>query len=343
MATLSPLDRLSLRLRLPFRLTPRRSIRLVLLIAVAFFIAEAVRVVVGNNLHWAIPGRVLRSAQFSESAMAETIRKYGVKTVINLRGCSNPADWYVAETRATHSTNTSQEDITLSAYRFPAPQEIKRLIDVFDRSEYPVLIHCRRGSDRTGLAAGVAVLLTEGNDLATARGQVSVRYGHFRFMHTARMDEFFDFYEADLKERGETHTPERFRDWARNRYRPGPGSAKLELIDLRESYPTNQAVKLTLRARNTSHTPWHFKPGTFAGIQARFILVSAEGKMLVNDRAGMFDAVVPPGESIDLVIGLPPQRTAGIYPLMVDMALNQAVSFVQLGSEPLYVSLVIRD
>lgn len=343
MPSTSSLTRYSLRLGLLSRLTPRQYLRLAILLFIAFIGAEVLRVVLGNNRHWAIPQRILRAAQLSESSMKETIQRHGIKTIINLRGCSNPADWYLAETRATHSTNTAQEDITLSAYRFPAPQEIRRLIDVLDHSDYPVLLHCRRGADRTGLASAIAVLLTEGSDLSTARRQLSLRYGHFRFMNAARMDDFFDFYEADLREHGETHSPARFRDWVVNRYSPGPGAAKLELLDKRESYPINRAIKLTLRATNTSNFPWQLKPGTFAGIHARFLLLNPEGKIIVHDRAGQFDAVVRPGESIELVIGLPPIRSAGTYPLMIDMALNQAISFVQLGSEPIYDSLLIRD
>lgn len=343
MASLSPLARFSPRLGAVLRLTPRQYVRLALVLLLALVGAEVIRVVIGNNRHWAIPQQVMRAAQLSESSMRETIQKFGIKTIINLRGCSTLADWYHAETRATHSTNTSQEDITLSAYRFPAPQEIKRLIEVFDHSEYPVLLHCRRGSDRTGLAAAVAILLTEGSTLSEARGQVSLRYGHFRFMNAARMDDFFDFYEADLRERNESHTPARFREWVHQRYSPGPGLAKLELLDRRDTYPTNQAIKLTVRVTNISSFPWQLQPGTFAGIHARFILLSPEAKMLVHDRAGMFEATVRPGESIDLIIGLPPVRQAGTYPLMIDMALNQAISFMQLGSEPLYELLAIRD
>ena len=325
------------------RLRLRRIIQVAVLVLLGLFLAEAVRVVVGNNRHWVIENRVMRSAQFSESRLKETIEQFGIKTVINLRGCSYPSDWYVGEIRATSQTNTSQEDITLSAYRHPSPQELNRLIEVLDQSEYPILFHCRRGSDRTGLTAGIVRLLQPNSDVTQAREDCSLRYGHFRFMHTARMDEFFDQYEEWLSRHQEKHTPDRFRSWVRQDYSPGPGSAQLELLGMPEKFRVNQPVKMTLRAKNTSNEVWEFKPGTFAGIHARFSLTNAQGTHVVFDRAGQFEAKVPPGESIDLTIGIPPIHQAGGYILCIDMVVNEQISFVQLGSQPVYRVIRIED
>src|SRR6185369_17020498 len=101
----------------------------------------------------------------------------------------------------------------LSAKRHPPPSEIRRLIEVFDRTEYPVILHCARGSDRTGLASAVAVLLLTDGGLPAARRQMWPRYGHLNAGRTALLDLFFDYYEAALASRGETHTPDRFRKW----------------------------------------------------------------------------------------------------------------------------------
>jgi hypothetical protein len=75
---------------------------------------------------------------------------------VNLRGYCPDFDWYRDECRVTHTANISQEDITLSAKRYPHPGEIGRLIEVFDHTDYPVLIHCAAGADRTGLASAIA-------------------------------------------------------------------------------------------------------------------------------------------------------------------------------------------
>src|SRR5687768_7607863 len=118
--------------------------------------AEIGRMSLDRNTHVVVPGRVYRSAQLDPAELADFVREHHIKTVVNLRGRSHEP-WYPAETRATQELGVSQEDITTSAARLPAPAEVCRLIEVFDKSEHPILLHCRQGADRTGLAAAIYV------------------------------------------------------------------------------------------------------------------------------------------------------------------------------------------
>ena len=120
---------------------------------------EGGSIFLGRNWHAVIPGQAYRCAQLSYDQLVDSVRGSGVKTVVNLRGTAPDLDWYVAESRATRDTDICQEDITLSAYRLPAPDELRRLVDVIDHATYPVLLHCRQGVDRTGLASAILMLL----------------------------------------------------------------------------------------------------------------------------------------------------------------------------------------
>ncbi|HSQ58029.1 MAG TPA: tyrosine-protein phosphatase [Gemmata sp.] len=164
---------------------------------------EAARVFLGSNEHTVIPGKVYRSAQLSEPKLLRVIAEKHLRTVINLRGCCPEMGWYMNDARATFAAEISQEDITLSAKRHPPPSEIRRLIEVFDHTEYPILLHCAAGSDRTGLASTIALLLLTDASLETARRQMWPRYGHFNLGRTGLLDRFFDYYEAALASRGE--------------------------------------------------------------------------------------------------------------------------------------------
>ena len=153
--------------------------------------------IVSRNRHVVVPGRVYRTGQLTPAQLEAFVHRYGVRTVINLRG--RPFDaWYPAEMRATQELGISQEDVTTSANRLPSPGEIRRLIEVFDRSEHPLVIHCQQGADRTGLAAAMYQLLYTDASYDAARRQCSPRYGHLRIHTAAAMDEFFDRYEAWL-------------------------------------------------------------------------------------------------------------------------------------------------
>jgi protein tyrosine phosphatase (PTP) superfamily phosphohydrolase (DUF442 family) len=303
--------------------------------------AEIGSMIVTRNEHEILPGRVYRSAQLNPDQLEKFVHKHNIRTVVNLRG--RPFnEWYPAEARATQALGISQEDITTSANRLPPPGEIRRLIEVFDRSEHPLLIHCQQGADRTGLASAMYLLLYTDADFSTAKRQCSPRYGHLRIHTTAAMDEFFDQYEAWLAARGEAHSPERFRAWAIKEYSPGPGQAKLELVNALATTPYSDPFKFTLRATNRSNETWRFAAGSLAGIRADYIVHEADGKVIYAGEAGYRNTTVPPGGFIDLELPVPALPRTGKYVLWVDLS-QRNVSFTQYGSEPLTYDWEARD
>ncbi|HET6573126.1 MAG TPA: tyrosine-protein phosphatase [Fimbriiglobus sp.] len=340
------------RLRSPLRRPARpwrwvgRAAVLALVVGVG---AEAVRVVGGTNRHAVIPGRVYRCAQPSEADLREMVRDYHIRTVINLRGLSQVMDWYEAEARTLHDLNVSQEDITFSANRLPAPSELRRLIEVLDHAEYPIVFHCKQGADRTGLTAAVVLLLSPDSSLSAAMRQLWPRYGHFRFGRTAAIDRFFDLYKVWLKSEGIEHTPERFRHWALTVYTPGPARSELTWLDEPPSpYPANKPLALRVRAANRSIRPWEFKPGDYAGIHLSYLVADARVQPVAGGQAGLFRTTVPPGGSIDLTLALPP-LAPGKYVLVAYMTDATAAgvpvrsnSFVQFGDESLMAELDVK-
>ena len=308
-------------------------------------VVEIGRMTMDRNRHVVVPGRVYRSAQLTPAQLERDVRKHDIKTVVNLRG--RPfSDWYPAQSETTQGLGISQEDVTTSANRLPAPVEVRRLVEVFDHSEHPILIHCQQGADRTGLAAAVYLLLYTDADFATARRQCSPRYGHVPIHTAASMDEFFDFYEAWLRDQGKTHSPDSFRHWATEVYCPGPGRARFELLSPTGPVLIGKPFAFTVRAYNTSHEVWHLRAGSQAGVYARYIVQGPDGNIQFPDipgisdkagflMAGLFNASVPPGEYVDLSLPIPAPATAGRYRLYVDLA-QRNVAFAQYGSEPLF-------
>ncbi|HEY1485011.1 MAG TPA: tyrosine-protein phosphatase, partial [Micromonosporaceae bacterium] len=310
--------------------------------------AEAVRVYALSNKHTVIPGLVYRSAQLDADDLRRVIAAKKIKTVINLRGTCPDTDWYMGEARTTHATGICQEDVSLSAKRLPAPNEVRRLVEVLDRTEYPIIFHCQRGADRTGMVSTIVMLLKTTATLAEARRQLWPRYGHIRGGRTEVIDEFFDYYAAWLTATAQPHTPDRFRQWADRVYCPGPYRADLSLVG-----PANPEVNagagftLTIRAQNTSAEVWTFRPGGSSGIQLRYQLYTTDGKQVFIGHAGRLVATVRPGEHIDLVAGFPPIAVPGRYVVHADMLDAQPIdalnaTFVQYGSEPLLIELTVR-
>ncbi len=308
------------------------------------FGAEFLRVVAFTNVHAVIPGRVYRTAQLKPEQLRAFIAERQIRTVVNLRGVCSDTVWYLGECRVTHAANVSQEDITFSAKRYPAPTEMQRLIEVLDHTASPIVFHCQRGADRTGMASAVARLLQTDDDLPAARRQLWPRYGHFAVGRTAVLDGFFDYYASWLASRSEAHAPDRFRRWVANEYCPGPYRAQLSLIGPAK-FPAGRGFSFAVRALNTSIEPWQFTPGAAGGIRLRHTLTSAAGVRIYQGHAGQFARTVKPSEHIDLVCGVPP-LPAGDYTLHVDLIDAEPIellntAFVQYGSEPLQTPIVI--
>jgi protein tyrosine phosphatase (PTP) superfamily phosphohydrolase (DUF442 family) len=315
-------------------------------VAAGLLLALAVKVgatYFGRNWHELIPGQVYRCAQLTPDQLRQAIRRHGIRTVVNLRGCCPDFDWYRGECRATFDLDVSQEDVTLSAIRLPAPAEVRRLVEIFERTEPPILFHCRQGVDRTGVTAALALLLTTDTSLPVARRQLSLRYGHVAIGPTAAMGEFLDLYEDWLRDQGRPHSRGAFREWAGGAYCPAHCRGRLEVLDSPGSLRVGVPSALRVRAHNTSIRPWRLTPGTETGVHVRYLVFNAEVTSCTTGRAGLFDATVAPGDSIDLTLALPAFAKPGRYVVQADLSDRNRCTFSQLGSEPLEIVLQVIE
>src|SRR5262245_11581468 len=72
---------------------------------------EAFNILFGSNFRIVISGRVYRCAQPSHYDLRRAAARYGIRTVINLRGYADGEPWYEEECRATAELDLNQEDI----------------------------------------------------------------------------------------------------------------------------------------------------------------------------------------------------------------------------------------
>jgi len=171
-----------------------------------------------GNLGVVDQGKVIRSAQ-PTSQLPRWVRDFHLQAVLNLRGGS-PADWwYDAEVRTAQDSGLAYYDLPLSATRRPTRRQLLRLTDILERCPYPLLIHCKSGADRTGLATALYLMLRRGEPPERALGAFSVEYGHVPIGGTEHLHEPLDEYAAWLKANRLTHTAEWFRAWVKSDYR----------------------------------------------------------------------------------------------------------------------------
>jgi protein tyrosine phosphatase (PTP) superfamily phosphohydrolase (DUF442 family) len=305
--------------------------------------AEGANVFLGRNLHTVIPGKVYRCAQCSGNELEQIVHRLGIETVVNLRGSAVSLPWYTEESRATHRLNVCQEDIALSAARLPSVHEIRRLIEVLDAAQYPILLHCRHGADRTGLVSVLVLLLQTHTPLQEARRQLGLRYGHLSIDRPAYLDRFLDYYQDWLVSRGREHSAAALREWVTTDAFPGECRATFEPLEAPRNVAIGEVPRFRVRVRNIGLVPWHFKPANTAGYHVVFLMKDADERWLDSGRAGLLNAEVGPGQSIDVTLAMPAFKRAGHYRVMVDMLDEQQCWFYQVGTEPMELELDVHE
>ncbi len=157
----------------------------------------------------AVGNGVFRSGQPGEDRMARRIEQHEIQCVLCLRNGAEAA----ASERATVASGASWWNVPFSATRTPSPATLLALWRVAAEAPRPLLIHCRAGVDRTGLASALVVLHDTG-DLARARAQLALLpHGHLAAFGTEKMDEVFDRYEPH-------HGTMSFPQWVERVYAP---------------------------------------------------------------------------------------------------------------------------
>ncbi len=139
-----------------------------------------------NNFYTVESGKLYRSAQLSPEWLAYYIKRYGLKTVINLRGEQSSELWWRNEKQLTDALDVTLYNIPMASHELSTKEHLTTLLDLFDKAEQPILVHCHVGADRTGEAAALWKLEQEKKSKSEALGQLSFLYRHRRTKHPAK-------------------------------------------------------------------------------------------------------------------------------------------------------------
>lgn len=152
-----------------------------------------------GNFHTVVPGELYRAAQLDASQIAGVQKKFGIRTIINLRGESR-GEWYKKEIEESQALGVHHIDFGLSASRELTQTQVEQLIALMRDAPKPILVHCRGGADRSGLASALYVAAIAKGGEEAAEAQLSPYYGHFPIPFTPSwaMDQTFERIEPWL-------------------------------------------------------------------------------------------------------------------------------------------------
>ena len=103
----------------------------------------------------------------------------GIKTVVNLRG-ERMSGSYWLEVAACKRHGITMENCLVRSRAAPSVEELRNVRDLFERIEFPALMHCKSGADRAGLISTLYMHIVEGQPIEKAVEQLSLKYGHIK-------------------------------------------------------------------------------------------------------------------------------------------------------------------
>ena len=143
-------------------------------------------------------GRDMYRANQPSPKRIEELAKDGIKTILNLRGESDKG-YYALEKEACEKHGITLVDFRMYSRDTPKKKSIHALKDIFESIEYPAMMHCKSGADRTGITGVLYKHFHLGEPIEQAVEQLNIKYLHMKAGKTGMLDFFFDEYIAYAK------------------------------------------------------------------------------------------------------------------------------------------------
>ena len=160
-----------------------------------------------------LPGKMYRSNQPYPFQLKKDIKKYNIKSILNLRGKRNCSSFYLEEDFCINN-NLILHNFPLSSRDLPSKENILNFFDLLNNIEYPCLMHCKSGADRAGLASVLYMIYVENNNVSDALKQLSFKHLHIKYAKTGILDFFFN-HAIEIKK----NKPLMFIDWVKKDYK----------------------------------------------------------------------------------------------------------------------------
>ncbi len=138
----------------------------------------------------------------------------GIKTVINLRG-ESPKGFYLLEREACEAHGMILINFRMFSRDTHTVAKLRAAKELFETIEYPAVMHCKSGADRTGIMGVLYKHFKMGETIEQAIEQLSLKYMHVKQGKTGMLDFFFENYIAY-----NAKSPIDFMDWVETVYDP---------------------------------------------------------------------------------------------------------------------------
>jgi len=148
------------------------------------------------NFH-RIDADAYRSAQPTPWQIKKMPQRYGIKTIVNLRGERNNSPLQRLEQQACDEAGIQLVNFDeIFSRDIPRPEELQNIKKMLETIEYPALFHCTSGSDRAGLVSTLYLHWIKQQPMESIQQLKFWPYGHIKYAKTGLLDYFIEQYIA---------------------------------------------------------------------------------------------------------------------------------------------------
>ncbi|MBO1927658.1 protein-tyrosine-phosphatase [Thiomicrorhabdus sp. 6S2-11] len=140
-------------------------------------------------------------------------RKYKIQTILSVRRADTTGA-YLLEKEACEEQDIKLINHAMSSRQLPTIEDVLTSKEILLNAKYPILIHCKSGADRAGMMSVFYKHFVEGLPISEALAQLSMKYGHFRWADTGKLDFFFEAFLDFAKQ----HPDVSFEEWLTEHY-----------------------------------------------------------------------------------------------------------------------------
>lgn len=140
--------------------------------------AYAATMLAFNNFDTIVAGEAYRSAQVDPQEIRHYKSRYHIRSIVSLRKKRHGKKWHDDEIRTSEEMGITYINFPMDSGEALTDEEMHQLIDIMNKAEKPVLIHCENGANRTGLAAALYLAGVKKIPPDVADDQLSFKYGH---------------------------------------------------------------------------------------------------------------------------------------------------------------------
>jgi protein tyrosine/serine phosphatase len=293
------------------------------------------------NFHVVVPGEAYRSAQPSPTFLETIVQQNHLRSILKFNR-EVESSWSEKEFAEAKKLGVEIFYIPIGVSELPTRPDMIHIISAIDHAPRPILVHCKTGADRTGLASVLLAMQAGASFQAARDSQLRLRFGHVGHIGDD-VDDVLTQYDQDRTAEGKNlRSYADFRDYVLSEYYPSFYHAGIEPTQSTLSGRAGEIVTFHVKVTNLTRRAWiswllPFRlnlgiPGTGSGSYPDLLTHKLIGWHLAAGDSVMVDLPVK-------IPDVPPGR----HRYVLDIAQVLGDSFAHYGSPTVSVYLDVQE